>query len=282
MEGALSFNMEKFIGKIEAYNQEYMAKLPSVQAIESFVDQVIDFMFPMRLCTKNAKKSSIEDLVKLKSTYAALLACVLSGDKIEGVSDRFFTQLENVFEKLKLDAAAILEFDPAAKSLVEVVSAYPGFYAVAVYRIANEMAQEQIPFLPRIIAEHAHSKTGIDINPKAQIGESFFIDHGTGVVIGETCVIGNAVKIYQGVTLGALQVSKDLANTKRHPTIEDNVIIYSGATILGGDTVIGKHTVIGGNVWLTESVPSYSLVFAQHETKVRDKKEYVQAIDFVI
>lgn len=274
--------MEKFIKKIENYNLEYMAKLPSILEIQKFVDQVIDFMFPMRLCHEAAKKSSVEDLNNLKSTFSKLIACVLNEDEVEKTTASFFATLENVFEKLKLDAAAILEFDPAAKSLVEVISAYPGFYAVSIYRIAFEMKKLNIPYLPRIISEHAHSKTGIDINPGAQIGKSFFIDHGTGVVIGETTIIGDSVKIYQGVTLGALQVAKELANTKRHPTIEKNVIIYSGATILGGNTIIGKNTVIGGNVWLTESVPSYSLVFAQHETKIRDKKEYTQAIDFNI
>lgn len=274
--------MEKFLNKIEAYNQDYMAKLPSIPAIEQFVDDVIDFMFPMRLCYSKAKKSCDEDMEGLKNTFSELLSCILEEDEIENMTTRFFATLETVFDKLKLDAAAILEFDPAAHSLVEVIKAYPGFYAVAVYRLAFEMKQLNIPYLPRIIAERAHSKTGIDINPAAQIGQSFFIDHGTGVVIGETAIIGDFVKIYQGVTLGALQVAKHFANTKRHPTIQNNVIIYSGATILGGETVIGNNTVIGGNVWLTESVPSYSLVFAKNETKIRDKKEYVQAIDFVI
>ena len=274
--------MENLIDKIGKYNQEHMAKLPAIHDVEVFVDGLINFMFPMRWCHSKAKKSSLEDVAHLQYSFEQLISCIVTKEEVEVMSSRFFKQLEKIFEKLKLDAAAILEFDPAAKSLVEIVNAYPGFYAVAVYRIAHELDLLDLPYLPRIISEHAHSKTGIDINPKAVIGESFFIDHGTGVVIGETSVIGNAVKIYQGVTLGALQVSKDLANTKRHPTIEDHVIIYSGATILGGKTCIGRNTVIGGNVWLTESVPSYSLVFAQHETKIRDKKEYVQAIDFVI
>lgn len=259
-----------------------MATLPSVQVVEKFVDELINFMFPMRLCEENSKISSEQDWNVLKSTFSKILSCIIAKSEIDSKTNDFFATLEQIFEKLTFDAAAILEFDPAAKSLVEVVRAYPGFYAVAVYRIAHEVMKLNVPFLPRIISEHAHSKTGIDINPGAQIGKSFFIDHGTGVVIGETTIIGDSVKIYQGVTLGALQVSKKLANTKRHPTIKNNVIIYSGATILGGDTVIGKNTVIGGNVWLTESVPSYSLVFAQHEIKIRDKKEYNQAIDFAI
>jgi len=274
--------MEKLISKIEKFNEDYMSTLPPVAAVESFVDDVIDFLFPMRLCKKNAKKSTTKDLRLLEARWKELLICVVNEEDIEYLSKQFFNSLEVVFEQLKLDASAIVEFDPAAKSLVEVIRAYPGFYAVATYRIAHQVHQLDIPFLPRIIAEYAHSKTGIDINPGAKIGNSFFIDHGTGVVIGESCVIGDNVKIYQGVTLGALQVSKELANTKRHPTIEDNVIIYSGATILGGETVIGKNSVIGGNVWLTSSVLSYSIVFAKHEIKIRDNKEYVQAIDFVI
>jgi serine O-acetyltransferase len=153
---------------------------------------------------------------------------------------------------------------------------------IIVYRISHILYTLGIPTIPRIISEHAHSKTGIDIHPGATIGKSFFIDHGTGVVIGETTLIGDNVKIYQGVTLGALQVSKAQAQKKRHPTIEDNVMIYSGATILGGDTLIGHDSVIGGNVWLTAGVPSFSLVFATHEVKVRNSKEFVEPIDFVI
>lgn len=259
-----------------------MSNTPAVILVEHFVDELIDFMFPMRLCYFDSKKSTIEDLEVLKANFIKIVDCVLEKDEVEAKTSSFFISLESVFDKLKLDAAVVLEFDPAAKSLIEVVRAYPGFYAVAAYRIAHELQLLEIPFLSRMISEYAHSKTGIDINPGAQIGKSFFIDHGTGVVIGETTVIGDSVIVYQGVTLGALQVAKELANTKRHPTIEDNVIIYSGATILGGETVIGKNTVIGGNVWLTESVPSHSLVFAKHEIKIRDNKKYVQAIDFVI
>ena len=144
---------------------------------------------------------------------------------------------------------------PAAKSREEVIRTYPGFYAVAAYRIAHQLHLLGIQGIPRIITEHAHSKTGIDIHPGAKIGNHFCIDHGTGVVIGETSVIGNHVKIYQGVTLGALSVNKEDATKKRHPTLEDNVVVYAGATILGGGTVIGRGSVIGGNVWLTESVP---------------------------
>ena len=154
----------------------------------------------------------------------------------------------------RLDAIAAFNGDPAAKSGDEVIVSYPGLQAITVYRIAHFLHECGVPVIPRIMSEHVHGKTGIDIHPGAKIGESFFIDHGTGVVIGETTVIGNNVKIYQGVTLGALSVKKSLKNTKRHPTIEDNVTIYANATILGGETVIGKGSVIGGNSWITESV----------------------------
>ena len=154
----------------------------------------------------------------------------------------------------RLDAIAAFHGDPAAKSGDEVIVSYPGLEAIIVHRIAHFLHECGVPVIPRIMSEHVHGKTGIDIHPGAKIGESFFIDHGTGVVIGETSVIGNNVKIYQGVTLGALSVKKSLKNTKRHPTIEDDVTIYANATILGGETVIGKGSVIGGNSWITESI----------------------------
>lgn len=160
---------------------------------------------------------------------------------------------------LATDVRAVFEGDPAAKSHDEIIFSYPGIFAVMVYRVAHRLFKLNVPLLPRIMTEHAHSLTGIDIHPGAEIGESFVIDHGTGVVIGETTVIGKNVRIYQGVTLGALSLPKGagerLRGKKRHPTIEEDVIVYSGATILGGDTIIGARSVIGGNVWLTESVP---------------------------
>ena len=157
------------------------------------------------------------------------------------------------------DVAAAYDGDPAAKSFDEIIFSYPGIFAIAVYRIAHRLFEMGVPFLPRIMTEHAHGTTGIDIHPGAEIGRRFVIDHGTGVVVGETTVIGDNVRIYQGVTLGALSLARDAGNRlrgkKRHPTIEDDVIIYSGATILGGDTIIGRGAVIGGNVWITDSIP---------------------------
>jgi serine O-acetyltransferase len=173
--------------------------------------------------------------------------------------------LPKVREKLSKDVEAAYEGDPAAKSFNEVILSYPGLEAIAIYRIAHELHIQQVPLIPRIMTEFAHTRTGIDIHPGAEIGDYFFIDHGTGVVIGETCQIGNNVRIYQGVTLGALSFKKDkdgklIKGIKRHPTIEDNVIIYAGATILGGETLIGKNAVVGGNVWLVESVPPNTTV----------------------
>jgi serine O-acetyltransferase len=176
--------------------------------------------------------------------------------------------LPDIQRILQTDIVAAYEGDPAAKSTMEVVMSYPAFYAIAVHRIAHLLYEMNAPLVPRIMTEYAHSRTGIDIHPGATIGPGFFIDHGTGVVIGETCFIGNNVKLYQGVTLGALSFEKDangrlIKGIKRHPNVEDNVVIYAGATILGGETTIGRNSEIGGNVWLTHSVPPYSKVYNQ-------------------
>jgi serine O-acetyltransferase len=183
----------------------------------------------------------------------------------DAVVMRLFNKLAELRALLNEDVLAAFAGDPAAKSVEEIIFSYPAIQAITTHRIAHELYREEVPMIPRILSEHAHGKTGIDIHPGAQIGRSFFIDHGTGVVVGETCVIGNNVKLYQGVTLGALSLPRDSDGTlirhrKRHPTIEDNVTIYSGATILGGETVIGEGSVIGGNVWLVESVPPHSKV----------------------
>jgi len=208
----------------------------------------------------------------------------VTGDKdlTEKQVSQFFETLPELYNQLVLDATSILEFDPAADSLEEVYLAYPGFFATYVYRISHQLWTQEVKILPRVISEYAHSKTGIDIHPGATIGKSFFIDHGTGIVIGETTVIGNNVKIYQGVTLGALNVSKEKAHQKRHPNIEDDVIIYSGATILGGETTIGRESVIGGNVWVTQDVPANSLVYHKSEIKIKDNSSLPESLTFVI
>ena len=203
---------------------------------------------------------------KLKQDYINLCQKLEFGEKPVDVVSKFFDRIPEVKHKLELDAHAILMGDPAAVDIHEVKRTYPGFLAICYYRFAHLMDELGIPYCPRILTEDAHSRTGIDIHPKARIGLHFCIDHGTGVVIGETSVIGDRVKIYQGVTLGALSVDKEMASMKRHPTIEDDVVIYSGATILGGDTVIGASSVIGGNVWLTKSVRPNSKIYYQPST----------------
>lgn len=191
--------------------------------------------------------------------------------KPEGWSEevvlRLFERIPALRRVLNSDVRAAYEGDPAASSIEEVVFSYPSIQAISAYRVAHELVLLDVPMIPRIITEHAHSRTGIDINPDARIGESFFIDHGTGVVIGATTIIGNNVKLYQGVTLGALSIPRDEVDghrdQKRHPTIEDDVTIYAGASIHGGETVIGRGSVIGGNVWLTKSVPPGSKIFGR-------------------
>lgn len=191
---------------------------------------------------------------------------------VKELTDAFFQKVPEVQELLMKDVEAHLSGDPAAKSKEEIVLAYPGLYTIFVYRYAHILYQLEVPLLPRIMSEYAHGKTGIDINPGATIGEYFFIDHGTGVVIGETAIIGNGVRIYQGVTIGALSTRKGqaLSGVKRHPTIEDNVIIYANATILGGDTIVGRNATVAGNTFVTESIPADAKVSAMMpELKVK-------------
>ncbi|WP_308990727.1 serine O-acetyltransferase EpsC [Mariniflexile litorale] len=197
-------------------------------------------------------------------------------DNGEAVWDAFQGKFQSIREKLDLDAIAVVNFDPATKSLEEVYLACPGFYAISIYRLSHELYVLNVPIIPRMMSEYVHGITGIDIHPGATIGDSFFVDHGTGIVIGETSIIKNNVKIFQGVTLGGIQVKKSLESTKRHPTIEDNVTIYANATILGGDIVIGANSTIGANVWITESVPENSLVTYQTEIKIRPKKNGIR------
>ncbi len=203
----------------------------------------------------------------------------LSDQSIE-ITFTILNKIPEIREKLRGDVRAAYEGDPAAKGLDEIIISYPGVEAVAVYRVAHELHLLKVPLIPRIMTEYAHCKTGIDIHPGATVGEKFFIDHGTGVVIGETTEIGNNVRIYQGVTLGALSIKMDASGKiergkKRHPTIRDNVIIYSGATILGGKTVIGEHSVVGGSIWLTESVPPHTILInkAPEPTQIKNSKD---------
>jgi serine O-acetyltransferase len=229
------------------------------QKIEHFVELTLDVLYPSRL--GQVKPSSHQYCHLEKPMYDLMVGniadCCLDPDE---VSKQFVEALPEIHKKLDKDIEALYDGDPAAATILEVVIAYPGFHGIASYRIANVLYKLEVPLIPRIITEYSHSYTGIDIHPGATIGESICIDHGTGVVIGETVVIGNNVKIYQGVTLGALSIPKGKSKEKRHPTIEDNVVIYAQATILGGKTIIGKNSIIGGNVWITSSVPSNSKV----------------------
>jgi serine O-acetyltransferase len=212
-----------------------------------------------------------EEFSFLKTIFLEV-ASKLSIEKGEAVWGNFKTRFPEIRKKLDLDAIAIEQNDPATKSLEEVYLACPGFYAIAIYRLSHELYELNIPLIPRMMSEYVHGITGIDIHPGATIGNSFFVDHGTGIVIGETSIIKSNVKIFQGVTLGGIQVKKSMSSTKRHPTIEDNVTIYANATILGGDISIGANSTIGANVWITKSVPENSLVTYQTEIKISTKK----------
>ena len=243
--------------------------------IHQFSDNLLHLLFPQfrseieyfTVDELQGKFALLErDLKKLFESRTDILPA-----PIEEITRNFFNKIPKIYELLLKDAEAICQGDPASESIDEVIAAYPGFYAIYTYRIAHEFCLQQVPLLPRILTEYAHILTGIDIHPGATIGESFFIDHGTGIVVGETSIIGNNVKIYQGVTLGALSVDKKLSNSKRHPTIEDTVVIYSNAVILGGNTTIGHDSIIGGNVWLTESVPPYSTVYHKSKLEVQSK-----------
>ncbi len=196
----------------------------------------------------------------------------LSIDKKECFWLDYEASFPEIRRKLDLDALAALNSDPAAKSLREIYLAYPGFYAISVYRLSNQLLKQEIPVLPRMMSEFAHGTTGTDIHPGAEIGESFHIDHATGIVIGESAIIKEHVKIFQGVTLGGISVKKSLASTKRHPTILSNVTIYANATILGGDVIIGENSVIGANVCITESIPENSVVTVHSENNIFQKK----------
>lgn len=197
----------------------------------------------------------------------------------------FLNLLPTIQEYITTDVQAAYDGDPAAGDIEQVIFSYPGIFAISIYRIAHELYKLSVPYIPRIMTEYAHNETGIDINSGAEIGKNFFIDHGTGVVIGETCVIGENVKIYQGVTLGALSTrgGQTLQGVKRHPTLEDNVTIYSGASILGGDTVIGKNSVIGGNAFITKSVPEDTRVSVQNpELKFKNSKPKEFEQEFIL
>jgi serine O-acetyltransferase len=250
-----------------------------------FLDDVIGFLFPH---FSRKRYFSAEDVLAklqlIERNLISLLKNVVEKDnsELKEKAEKFMTQIPEIHDKLWMDAEEIYQGDPAAESVDEVILAYPGFMAITIYRIAHELYKQDIPIIPRVITERAHEITGIDIHPGAEIDSPFFIDHGTGVVIGETTKIGKHVKLYQGVTLGALSVDKSLTDKKRHPTIEDDVIIYSQAVILGGSTTIGKNSIIGGNSWITQSVAPNSIISSKMEVRVRSTDKHFDTIDYII
>jgi len=255
-------SLEGFIAQVAARRERYALPVEANQRAQELTHAALALLFPHFTPSQSASRGQVRaELERLRGALEAfLLAQGVEAGEASRVSAAACARLPMLAQALERDAVATCEADPAARSVDEVILAYPGFFALACHRIAHGLLELGIELLPRLIAEYAHRETGIDIHPGARIGDSFAIDHGTGIVIGETAVIGSRVRVYQGVTLGALSVRKDLAQQKRHPTIEDDVVLYAGATILGGDTVIGKGSVIGGNVWLTHSVPPGSVV----------------------
>lgn len=236
--------------------------VPSKKDICNIMDELLAVLFPQLADYEILDISEIKSkLVQVKSKLKKIIQNLNNSDNTDEIVNQFFDNLPKIYEALLKDAEAICKGDPAAFDIQEVIRIYPGFLAIYHHRIAHEFYKMNIKYLPRILSEDVHSKTGIDIHPGATIGEYFCIDHGTGIVIGETTVIGNWVKIYQGVTLGALSVEKGMAKTKRHPTIENHVVIYAGATILGGKTIIGHHSIVGGNTWLTQSIEPNSKTY---------------------
>jgi len=267
---------EKLARELSKLTEAPHGTLPPRHLIRNFAHSTLSLQFPQFREEDGLKVSSLPlNLAGIEIHLGEILTLLerqLRRPTTE-IIEAFMPTLPEIFAKMYKDAEAILAGDPAAKSLEEVIVAYPGFYATAIHRIAHRFHELDVPIFPRLLTELAHQLTGIDIHPGARIGESFCIDHGTGVVIGETTDIGNNVKLYQGVTLGALSVQKTQATHKRHPTIEDNVVVYSNATILGGNTVIGHDSVVGGNVWLTSSVPPFSNVYHRSEIRVRNQDE---------
>ena len=269
-------------------------RLPNRSVIIDIVRDLKSIVFPGYFSTDTSATIFPEYYVghRLNDIYDRLknqieIALLYHGEEPEEAAARadrttcgFFEQLPEIQRLLLTDVQAGFDGDPAAKSKEEIIFSYPGLFAIYVYRLAHVLYKEEIPFIPRVMSEYAHGRTGIDINPGATIGEYFFIDHGTGVVVGETTEIGNNVKLYQGVTLGALstRMGQQLANVKRHPTIRDNVTIYSNSTVLGGETIVGENTIIGGNTFITESIPANTKVSAKSpELVIKKPKSQVSA-----
>ena len=273
-----------FAKYLHSINNSYCTDVPSMIDTHHFVDDLIVLLFPIKGNRKIDLRETEIRLERMRLRLKELLIPLEKDikDSPENIAKQFFDDLPEVYKSLLEDANTFLKSDPAARCVEEVILCYPGFSCLVVHRLAHILYTLAVPVLPRVMSEYLHGMTGIDIHPGASIGKNFFIDHGTGIVIGETTKVGDNVKIYQGVTLGALFVEKEMADTKRHPTIEDNVIIYAGSTILGGKTVVGHDTVIGGNVWLTESVLPHSVVYRQHKSIRKDSKSFNEPLNFTI
>ncbi len=274
--------MKSFYQEIAKQHQNLLI-LPKKKLIHQFVDELFSVLFS-NTSKSFGNVSIIEDkFTELEIQFNELvLDFEPQNNKSQQQTKTFFKELPNLYQKTLNDAKTIFAKDPAAKSLEEVLYTYPGFFAIAIYRFSHQIWKQDLRLLARTISEYAHSKTSIEIHPGAQIGDDFAIDHGTGIVIGETVIIGNNVQIYQGVTLGALSVKKGEASIKRHPTIENNVIIYANSTILGGQTTVGRDSIIGGNVWLTYTIPSNSVVYHKNEIKIKDNNPFPEPIFYSI
>lgn len=277
-------SIREFASQVIKKYEDHQCMLPLKDESRKFIDKFLKLAFPQYSEKSFEKVEEIESAaILLMYELKKLTGSVIEDKKeVDELVDRFADALPDIIRKLDKDAAAIFNGDPAAKNQDEVILAYPGFFAITIYRLAHELYLLGIPVIPRILSEYAHERSGIDIHPGAEIGESFCIDHGTGIVIGETTIIGSRVKIYQGVTLGAVSVDKSLASQKRHPTIEDDVIIYAQAVILGGETIIGRNSVVGGNAWVTESVPPDSVVLHKSEVRLKYNGKHDPVLDFVI
>lgn len=271
----------EIIHKIQQNFKPEFSKVPNKIELFEWLENFLVLLFPINPATDG---ELFIDLNKNKLEFQKILSDMqLPTDSVEKLTKDFYDNAQFLLDELYSDANEFLSKDPAATCLAEILHTYPGFYAIAIYRIAHILSRKlALSYVPRMLTEHAHSRTGIDIHPNAKIDSPFFVDHGTGVVIGETCKIGKHVNIYQGVTLGALQVSKDLKGNKRHPTVEDGVVIYANATILGGNTIVGNNSVIGGNVFLTKSVDPYSMVYTKAETVIKPIKDNNEPINFII
>ena len=259
-----------------AHNRKNIQHPPTYSELNEYVDMLFPCLFP-ELSPQGEVKSRRDALILSTGRLVeAAAAFVGAGQDCRSIAGGFALRLDSVVDMLRLDLRAALDGDPAATCEGEILLCYPGFYAVTVYRVAHLLHELGAPLLPRLLTEYAHRQTGIDIHPGASIGKSFFIDHGTGVVIGETAEVGDCVKLYQGVTLGAKSIRTDRTGRaerggKRHPTVKDRVVIYAGATVLGGDTVIGEGAVIGAGVFVTSSVPPDSTVIYLPECKKKEK-----------